>query len=444
MLALLLAVSGSVYAADANENDSTAVGDAGTAITGDAPSTVTVDGNTVTAAGSTVVNDALLDYQVGGVQQETLDVESDPDSRSTFVVDRRIDVNVTRASGAAVDGTPGGSAFLHFSVTNQTNDDDTSIFLHARRIALDLDDLQTDRVLATPVPSVQQICIDGNADQRCDDTSDTVLSTSSATAEIEVADNAPDEILAVIVEVSVPIGAEIDEWDSFLLAAAIGVGGTRVSNDDNNNVSPDGTANDIADDADTVESVFADADFQFNSTSYGIDFSDGSVADDLANDGQNTAADQFQVAAAVMTVTKTSEVVYDPVNGEGYTFASVSGLINAVDISGTANGNNPKRIPGAIVRYRITAQNDAGDAFDAADAEGVSVTDTFPSELAAGDSNVAVDAGLNYAVVTDCAGNSTEVLITGETDIAASLSTCTDDGSGPGQSGTVVYFMTIP
>jgi uncharacterized repeat protein (TIGR01451 family) len=78
----------------------------------------------------------------------------------------------------------------------------------------------------------------------------------------------------------------------------------------------------------------------------------GTTGGNVAYDGQEFAFGDYTVLAAALSVTKTSRIVSDPVNGT----------------------TNPKAIPGAVVEYCIAVANAAGSAT----ATNISVTDNLP------------------------------------------------------------------
>lgn len=83
-------------------------------------------------------------------------------------------------------------------------------------------------------------------------------------------------------------------------------------------------------------------------------FADDAGLTDATRDGKHSAGGTYEVRTAVMTVAKSSCVVSDPVNGV----------------------TNPKRIPGATVRYLVEVKNaGAGSATSAV------VTDNLSAEL---------------------------------------------------------------
>ncbi len=105
-----------------------------------------------------------------------------------------------------------------------------------------------------------------------------------------------------------------------------------------------------ADIAGTVQNVFSDG--------------DGPAAGDADKDGKHSAAGTYDVVSASIAVTKSSVVVSDPIN----------------------NTTNPKRIPGAVVRYTISIANTGGAA-----ADDLSVTDTLDANLTYAPGTLLVD-----------------------------------------------------
>jgi hypothetical protein len=112
-------------------------------------------------------------------------------------------------------------------------------------------------------------------------------------------------------------------------AGAVDTAGAAITQDNANQ----------ADDAATVQIVFAD----------------GAGTADALHDGIFSSADAWKIVTADVTVSKDSIVVSDPVNGT----------------------TNPKRIPGAIVRYCYIVTNAVGGA----EATGALVTDTLDQSV---------------------------------------------------------------
>ena len=135
---------------------------------------------------------------------------------------------------------------------------------------------------------------------------------------------------------------------------------------------------------------------------------DGAGRTDAQYDGRFSAADDYVVSAAALTVLKTSSVVEDPVSGT----------------------NNPKAIPGAIVQYCISVTNAAGSAT----AAGVNVIDDVPAGL--------TYTATNFPVRT----NSTSCDVSGATD-TGSFSGTRVSGTladiGSGETRTLIFQAVI-
>ena len=131
------------------------------------------------------------------------------------------------------------------------------------------------------------------------------------------------------------------------------------------------------------------------------------VRTDAARDGQHSDDDAYRIVTATLAVTKTSEVISDPFNGTTL----------------------PKRIPGAVVEYCITVQNNG-----AADATSVVLTDVLTTQP------VTFQAGSLFTVDTgaDCTGGDNE------DDDAAGADESDPNGASE-SSGTVsATFVTVP
>jgi uncharacterized repeat protein (TIGR01451 family) len=120
-------------------------------------------------------------------------------------------------------------------------------------------------------------------------------------------------------------------------------------------------------------------------------FADTAGVNDTARDGAHSAANDFTVRTATLTVSKTSRVVWDPINA----------------------GTDPKMIPGSHIEYCISVSNTGSVA-----ATNVTVTDSVPSQLAF----IAGSIRLNGTV-------------TGET--------CNDDGAAGGSYAAPVVSGTV-
>lgn len=148
------------------------------------------------------------------------------------------------------------------------------------------------------------------------------------TAGTNVGDIAPDAFIRLLIVADTPAGAVDGQTRTYNLIATTTNAGTNVPTVEDNS----------ADVAAAVQVVFGD----------GLGTDDGNV------DGAHSAAGTYTVLSATFVISKTSTVISDPLNG----------------------GTNPKRIPGAVVRYTISLQNTG-----AAAATNVVASDPVPSDV---------------------------------------------------------------
>lgn len=316
-----------------------------------------------TDAGTSITNNVSVAYNVGGTSQ-TAETDSD-----TFVVDRK--VNLVVAKSDAVNSSVAPNALqqaVTYTVSNQTNDTIDVLLTSAQ---LGTDDFD--------VTGTITYYLDDGTTAGVFDAGDTLITYIDNLAE--------DSSVTVHAVANIPSGVVTgDLADIILIGQAAAHGGAGLPT---TGLAVQGTAfadnSGDADDAATVQNVFADA--------------AGSGASDGAADGYHSATDTYEVAAADITVTKTSNVLWDPVNGS----------------------SNPKAIPGAIVEYCIAVANAPGGAA----ATGVAISDTIPANLAYY-SSLATGPATVPAVI----GVVTEGTVTG--------STCNADGSGTGAQASGV------
>lgn len=274
-----------------------------------------------TAANTTITNQAQVDYQVGGVDQEF--ILSDPGGNSIpgaasgalstdFVVDNRVDFTLAESGNLAhTPVTPGQlDQFVQFELTN-TGNATQDFRLVAGNFAGDVDGL------SDTVDMINfEIFVDGNGNDTLDaadvngfvdelpaDTSVTIFVVADAQTSFANGDVANVQLQAIVAD----------------------AGGAGLGADTNDDAG-------IADDVMTVQVVFGD---------------DGAGS---VGDGQETAEDGYQVSSAVLSVTKSSTLIDDPFNGT----------------------TNPKHIPGATVEYVIEVVNTGTE-----DATNVVVTDAL-------------------------------------------------------------------
>jgi uncharacterized repeat protein (TIGR01451 family) len=300
-----------------------------------------------TAANTQIDNRATVNYTVGTVAQTP--IESSPTGNSTpgvnagantsFVVDNRVDLTVTEVGGAATATGPGANNVVTtFTVTNTGNSAQGYALAAANRAtgttlfsATDAFDMNNLRVFVET---------DNVAGFTAGDTA-TAINTLAA-----------DATVTVYIVADTPLTALNGQAANVRLTATTAVAGTNGA---------------------TLVTETAGAD-----TAGAVDvvFGDGTAGGNTARDGAGFADDQYLVAAAALTVAKTSSVFNDPFNG----------------------GTNPKAIPGAVVEYSIVVTNSA-----ATSATGVVVTDPIPANTAfvasgtnaynAGASNVQINVG---------------------------------------------------
>ncbi|MCR2832948.1 hypothetical protein [Parerythrobacter lacustris] len=259
-----------------------------------------------TAAGSSITNNVSVSFDVGGVTQTAV---TDDD---TFTVDRRVDVTVAEVGGAATSVAPGSTAqATTFQVTNLSND---TVDFNLSLVQSATDDFD----IVSPVFYLD----DGDGVFDAGDTIVTYLDEIAADASV-----------VVHVVGNIPITATNGQTADVTLVADAHAGGSASA------LGTELTATAGANTA-GVDTVLADA---------------AASGDDGANQGDHADTDSYVVAGAVVTVSKTSSIIEDPVNGT----------------------TNPKAIPGATIQYCITVSNASG----AATATDVAVNDVLPADV---------------------------------------------------------------
>ncbi len=355
-----------------------------------------------TPANTPVDNLATVQYDVGATTQPV--IESSPTGNSTagvgngtatnFVVDDRVDLTVVETSGGYTVVSAGGlSEVLVFTVTNTGNATHDFSLTATDQVGGADPFGGTDNFDAAPVVGV---FVDANANNTYEPGTD-VLTWAD-----ELGD---DDAVTVLVVRDIPGGQANGDVSAVRLlaqvavAGAVGVQGADILVDDALN--PDTAAG--------VEIVFADG--------------NGDI--DVDNDGAYSDTDAYRVGAAQITVSKTSQVLSDPINL----------LVN------------PKAIPGAVVEYTVTIANDIGAS---AGATNVQVTDSLAAEIASG--AVAFDAaayGVGGIQVTSpnlYAGaptGLTNAADADEGDFTTDVVTVTGISLNAGESATVRFRVVI-
>lgn len=262
--------------------------------------------NNTTLAGTDINNTVTVGYQVGGVDQ------TDATASDTFQVDRVINLNVVASDTATTTVFPGQdngdtpppiTTFVVSNLSNEVLDFDLAAVNQGNGAA---PNGGTDNFDLAGL----QIFVESGANPGYQPGEDTATFIDEL---------AVDGNQTVYVIGNVPTTQVNGDVAAVNLTATAREGGTAgstigatISNDAGNA------------DTDGVETVFAD----------------GGGITDAVRDGAFSAADDYTVSAANLTVQKISTVISDPINGT----------------------TNPKAIPGAVVEYCIIVSNAAGGA----------------------------------------------------------------------------------
>ena len=282
----------------------------------------------MTLAGTTVSNDATVDYKVGAVSQTQL-----LSNTVSFTVDAKVDFAITDAGGAWNTVTPGGAAdtyYLTYQVSNNGNVG-LDLDLNAFQVSNLIDDFDQTLHAST-------FYVDANGDSLYDG-GDTLVTFVD---ELEVGLSNTIFVVAAVINSPQSDG----EIAQIILNATAYCNGAAGGN------AGDGGA--------CTGIVVADADGDDN----GCDGMDWELADDgNSGDGIEGIAAAFVGSSADLTVTKTSSLVWDPVNGS----------------------TDPIAIPGARISFTVEVANAAAGAT----ATDIVITDQLPSTL-----------GFNSATIT--------------------------------------------
>lgn len=267
-----------------------------------------------TTAGDSITNNVSVSFEVGG---ETQTPVTDTD---TFVVDRRIDVDVNFTGATPVSVSPGEEqAQLAFDVTNLSN----------ATVDLDLSTVLSAGTAAN-ISNIEIYLDDG----------DGVLSAAEIAAgaithldDVLADDGTNAQTVSVVVVADIDLAAANgDTFDIVLVADAHEAGGVGLGAE----ITATSGANTAG-----VDTVLFDG--------------NGGTGEEADNDGAHSDEGQFEVAGALVTVVKSSSIISDPVNG----------------------ATDPKAIPGAVIEYCIAVSNAAGGAT----ATAVNVTDDLPADV---------------------------------------------------------------
>ena len=256
-----------------------------------------------TDAGVTVSNRATVNYTVGTVAQAP--IESSPTGNSnagvgngantTFVVDNRINLNVTELSGNATLVSPGQTGVVTAFTVSNTGNATQGYQLSASNLVGGAVFGNTDN---TDVSNLR-VFVDNPGAGGSAGAYDAAFDTAA-----NVDTLAEDGNVVVFIVVDVPLTATNGQFSNVRLQARAAVPGTNGA---------------------TLEAETAGAD------TAGIDI----VFGDAGRDATQTADDQYSVQSAALTITKASTLISDPFNGT----------------------TNQKAIPGAVIEYVVSIAN---------------------------------------------------------------------------------------
>jgi uncharacterized repeat protein (TIGR01451 family) len=245
-----------------------------------------------TASGTTISNQATVNYQVGGISQTAIN-----SATISFVVDNKVNVTVAQLGNATV--VPGSTnQVLSFSVTNNGNTAQSYALSATNNTGITMNNVRIYR--------------DVNANGTYEAGTDILYVDATTFGSI-----AADGVLRVLIVADTPAGATNGQTAVYNLIAATTNAGTTTAT----------TQTAGADTPGVVDVVFADA--------------AGSATGDTARDGKHSTTATYTVNAATLTVTKTSAVYSDPFNGTTSPKAIPGAIITyTVTIANAAGGAN--------------------------------------------------------------------------------------------------------
>lgn len=340
-----------------------------------------------TAAGTNVQNTFTLDYQVGGVDQPTIDTGPGGTNTPTeFTVDRLVDLTV--ASNGDNTVAPGATdEQLVFSVTNNGNDTQGYVLSLVNEAGDDFD--ASGLTITYYFESGDSVGFDAN------DTAGTAYTYTPGSG-LATEDLPADAIIWVVVEGDIPTSGSVSDGDTAdvtLVADTVEAGSPGVAGVP---VTADTDGNDLG----TAENVLADG---------------SGTANEGANAGDHSATGTYIVAAATLNASKTVTVFSE--DGTG-----------CATIPGTASGGYA--VPGACMEYVISVTNTGATA----SATGIDLTDVLADEFtfvaAARSAQLTGGTFSTPATNADCVSGACTVSLTG-----ASLAA--------GQTGTVTIRVEV-
>ena len=299
------------------------------------PGTAFADG---TDPNQLISNTATIDYDIGGVGQDTLTSDT-----AEFRVDRKVDLLLTPDTQTFDPVVPNDTEVWPIQLVNEGNDTQG---YRLNIVALGGNSFEADQV---------QIYIDDGSTAGSLDATDSLYSTWAGGVETfsgseNIGDLIKDATLDLLVVADIP-GAAADGSSAsyYITATTLDAGTTTDTSQDTGAWTPM-----------TVQTVFVDG--------HGPDPGDTGEPDS-APDGTYSAQVTYTVGGADITAAKSSTVVDDNISGTSPPY---------------------KAIPGATVQYSITITNNGS-----VDAGNVLITDQIPSFTTYVPDSVQID-GVDY------------------------------------------------
>lgn len=283
-----------------------------------------------TPSGTDITNQAVLNFKVDNAAQTPV-----PSNTTTFKVDTKVNFSVSEiAPIGSTSVVPNSSGVLTFQVTNNGN--------YTGDFSLSAVNDAGDDFDPTSVTAYEESGVTPGY-QALEDTRlyvDELTSGSSKTVYIVGA------IQASTINPGSGLCTAVcdDDTAKVHLQATAAAGGSSGSAGS----ALVATGLTTADTAGSVDVVFAD--------------SSGTASGDIARDGKHSDDDVFEVDAVNVTVTKSTYVIWDPINCTGTASALTPSVANTKDAS--CGANEPKRIPGAVIHYELSIANTSSNAAD--------------------------------------------------------------------------------
>lgn len=322
-----------------------------------------------TASGTTITNSATVNYSVNSVAQTAI-----TSTAATFKVDTKLLITITELDAtdySATTVTPGQTnKILTFSITNNGNSTE-DVNLSAIAEAAGQAASGFTGVDNTDFTNVR-VFVDTNADNAFTLGTDTRTTVQGLAAGATIRAWIVSDVQSSQTDGNIAV---------YALRGVVSTNGscatTCVAETQDNTTDKNANTTNL----NTVYKLFAD-------TAVG-----GTGDTDVAKDGVSSARDAYKVQSAQLTITKTSKIISDPIDG-------------------TDNGTtiHARAIPGAVVQYTITVSN-ASTA--AASATGVAVTDDLTSQVG--------------GATPTTAWNTSSLTVTSP---AGTIATCQDNGAG--------------